>query len=337
MLKTKGIHLILMASLALLAGGLLVGATTLPTQAVQPAMFKDMGQVSASRLTEWVTTNFQAKGVILLNPFAGSSTSPITAIGQNWLAGELVVIYLLVQGQEYAVANAIAGPDGSFQASFFIPLSLTKENFVTVLARATASVRQAQALYTITDNAPVSAPTPEPTSPQGVVMAQALNVRTGPGVNYPVVGRLTVSQVVDISGVNGDWYRISILHALGDYGWVSKNYISSKNAENLPFIQAPPPPSPTPIPTATPVPPPAFQCNPGQWSGCGGASCQPEYVSQCGNDGQWQQCVWDPGSCSPYRNNDNDNDNDNDNGNDNNDNDNNNNNDNDNSNDNNDN
>lgn len=318
MFNTKRIRLILIASLALLVGGLLK-ATALPTRAVQPELLKNTDRISASWLTELVTTNLQTTSVILLNPFAGPSSSPITVTGQNWPAGELVVIYLLVQGQEYAVASAIAGSEGSFQASFFIPLSLTKENFVTVLARATTSVRQAKALYTITDNAPVSAPTPKPASPQGIVTIPALNVRAGPGVNYPVLGQLTASQVVDISGVNGDWYRISFLSAPGDYGWVNKTYLSSKNTENVPFIQAPPPPSPTPVPTATPVPPPAFQCNPGQWSGCGGASCQPEYVSQCGADGQWQQCVWDPGSCSRYNdNNSNDNNGNDNNGNDNN-------------------
>lgn len=331
MFKNKRGRLILIVSLALLVAGFLIGTTALPSRAVQPALLKNRDQVSVSQLSELVSPNLQTPSVILLDPFAGPSSSPITVTGQNWPAGELVVIYLLVQGQEYAIASAVAGSDGSFQASFFIPLSLTEENFVTVLARTAESDRQAQALYTITDNTPVSAPTPEPSSPQGTVTAQSLNVRAGPGTNYPVLGQLTAGQVVDISGVNGDWYRISFLSALGDYGWVNKIYLSSKNTENLPFIQSPPPPAPTPVPTATPVPPPAFQCNPGQWSGCGGASCQPEYVSQCGADGQWQQCVWDPGSCSPYNdnnsndNNNNNNNNDNDNNNNNNSNDNNNN------------
>jgi uncharacterized protein YraI len=245
--------------------------------------------------------------VIILNPFAGSSSSPVTANGRNWTSGELVVINVVVGGQEYAVASAVASADGSFQASFFIPLSLINEPFVTVLAREISTGATATALYTITGNTPVPAPTPAPAAPQGVVTAPSLNVRSGPGTNYPVVGRLSSGQVIDISGVNGDWYRISFLSFWGDYGWVSRTYISAKNVEDVPFIQAPPPPSPTPVPTPTPVPPPAFECNPGQWSGCGGASCLPEYVSQCGSDGKWQQCVWDPGHCSTYNDNDNDN------------------------------
>ncbi|NJN92993.1 MAG: SH3 domain-containing protein [Anaerolineales bacterium] len=310
--KIKSSRLILIAALALLMGGLLVGVTALPTQAVQPTFSQVEGQFSASRSTSLISAYLQGSGVILLNPFAGPSSSPITANGQNWPGGELVVIYLSVGGEEYAVASAVAGTDGSFQASFFIPLSQTDENFVTVLARA-ASGTQAQALYTITDNAPASVPTPEPASPQGVITAQVLNVRSGPGTNYPVLGRLTGGQVVDISGLNGDWYRVSFLNTSGDYGWVNKIYLSSKNTGDLPLFRLPPRPRQHLCRPPPPVPPPAFACNPGQWSGCGGASCQAEYVSQCGGDGQWQQCVWDPGSCSPYRDNNNNNDNDNDN------------------------
>jgi len=86
---------------------------------------------------------------------------------------------------------------------------------------------------------------------------------------------------------------------------------------------APPPPTDTPVPTATsasaPVPPPAAtptleptatstlapapapQCDPGEWSECGGLPpavvCDAEYVSQCQADGTWGPCQWDPGKC----------------------------------------
>ena len=322
MSKTRSVRLGLIVFLTLLAGALLVGATALPSRAVPPELFKNVSQTSALSLGP---VKLQARGgVIILNPFAGPSSSPVTANGQNWGARELVVINLLVEGQEYTVASAVADDDGSFETSFFIPLSLTQQPFVTVLARAVGTGATAIALYTITDNVPVPVPTPAPAAPQGVVIAESLNVRSGPGAAYPIVGRVGSGQVVDISGVNGDWWRISFVHALGDYGWVSRSYISAKNAENVPVIQAPPPPAPTPAPTPTPVPPLAFQCNPGQWSGCGGASCLPEYVSQCGSDGKWQQCVWDPGHCSTYNDNNNNNNNNTNNDNNNNNNDNNN-------------
>jgi hypothetical protein len=43
------------------------------------------------------------------------------------------------------------------------------------------------------------------------------------------------------------------------------------------------------------------QCNPGEWTTCGGRPpeivCPPEYVAQCGPDGQWGGCQWDPATC----------------------------------------
>ncbi len=53
----------------------------------------------------------------------------------------------------------------------------------------------------------------------------------------------------------------------------------------------------------TPTPPPVSLCNPGEWTGCGGRppeiSCPWDYVSECGLDGQWGACQWDPKTCDP--------------------------------------
>jgi hypothetical protein len=61
--------------------------------------------------------------------------------------------------------------------------------------------------------------------------------------------------------------------------------------------------TPTLAPTNTPLPAPAPQCNPGEWSECGGQPpevvCDAQYVSQCQADGTWGPCQWDPGRCAP--------------------------------------
>jgi hypothetical protein len=57
-------------------------------------------------------------------------------------------------------------------------------------------------------------------------------------------------------------------------------------------------PTPTYTPTLTPTPTP--QCNPGQWTSCGGqrgAPCEEEYVRMCQDDGTWGACLWDPKAC----------------------------------------
>ncbi len=61
----------------------------------------------------------------------------------------------------------------------------------------------------------------------------------------------------------------------------------------------PGPVNPQPLPASTPVP----SCNPGEWTGCGGRppeiTCPFDYVAECGADGQWGACQWDPSTCSP--------------------------------------
>lgn len=108
------------------------------------------------------------------------------------------------------------------------------------------------------------APPPEPATPRGrVTGAQALNVRSGPGVAFPVIGVARNADEGEIVGrsADGRWWAVSVPSAQGGIGWVSADFVLATNAENVPVIAAPPPPPPTPTPvrppTATPAPPAA--------------------------------------------------------------------------------
>ena len=57
---------------------------------------------------------------------------------------------------------------------------------------------------------------------KGIVNAARLNVRTEPGVNYQVVGQLTLNDEISILEQNGDWYRIEKDEICG---WVHGGYI----------------------------------------------------------------------------------------------------------------
>jgi hypothetical protein len=82
-------------------------------------------------------------------------------------------------------------------------------------------------------------------------------VRSGPGVNYPVIGGLQVGSTPEVLGRDGsaNWY---VINYLGGRGWVSSQvaqYTGDANALAVATAPPPPPPTPTPIPpTATPVP-----------------------------------------------------------------------------------
>ncbi|HSN74919.1 MAG TPA: META domain-containing protein, partial [Anaerolineae bacterium] len=97
---------------------------------------------------------------------------------------------------------------------------------------------------------------PEPTTPTGTVVGtQSLNVRSGPGTAFPVIGVASAGDQGEIVGVSADgrWWAVAAPSAPDGVGWVSVDFVLATNAEDVPVIASPPTPVP-PRPTATPVP-----------------------------------------------------------------------------------
>ena len=118
----------------------------------------------------------------------------------------------------------------------------------------------------MTMEATVIPPTPEPDDPTATVIApKGLNVRTGPGVEYPIIGVAPNGITLEVVGVSQDrtWWVVNIPGAPGNYGWVSEEYVEVQNGDGVLVIPAPPVPTPiaTPIPTVTPAPDIAFTAN----------------------------------------------------------------------------
>jgi uncharacterized protein YraI len=106
---------------------------------------------------------------------------------------------------------------------------------------------------------PVSAPLPPPTD-TGAPMATAttaVNVRTGPSTDYPVLGVAQTGQSAEIAGVSEDgaWWQVRVSTSATPEGlaWVSGAYTVAVNTESVPVASAPPPPPPV----ETPPPPPS--------------------------------------------------------------------------------
>ena len=108
----------------------------------------------------------------------------------------------------------------------------------------------------------VDLPAPEPQQPTGTVTgANVLNIRSGPGTNFPVVASARQGDTGTIVGrsQDGRWWVVDAPSLPGGVGWVSADFVTATNAENVPVVPSPPTPVPTPTrvpPTATPVPPP---------------------------------------------------------------------------------
>jgi hypothetical protein len=106
---------------------------------------------------------------------------------------------------------------------------------------------------TPTSPAPTATPAAATTTEPSVTAVVGLNVRSGPGTNYPVIGRLAQGQTARITGRDSlsAWWQIDYN---SQQGWVSggSEYSTATNTAAVPVVQAPPLPS---VPTPTQIPP----------------------------------------------------------------------------------
>jgi uncharacterized protein YraI len=105
-----------------------------------------------------------------------------------------------------------------------------------------------------------------------LVAPGAVNIRSGPGLNYTIIGTLNADTLMPVVGRNADasWWQIKI--ANDTRGWVSDAVVSASNTEGVPAVEAPPPPAPTPVPAqpaaSNPQPAPQkpkYQFSPTGW------------------------------------------------------------------------
>lgn len=108
---------------------------------------------------------------------------------------------------------------------------------------------------------PTDTPSPSPTpAPAASVTGDSINVRSGPGTIYPVVGKAAKGESLPVIARNqdGSWLEVELKD--GKRGWVATKLMqSSVPTESLP-IEAKIPPAPTsqPPPAATTAPKPDY-------------------------------------------------------------------------------
>jgi uncharacterized protein YraI len=141
------------------------------------------------------------------------------------------------------------------------------EAALAAAATAASAEQAAPQQETEANNPPAEEPTPaEPTATPTpeiaqATVSQAINVRGGPGTNYPVIGAAQPGTQFTIKGKDptSAWWQVDYN---GRDGWLFGQLVSAQNtgavavAQNIP---APPPPTATPIPQPAqpPAPPPA--------------------------------------------------------------------------------
>jgi uncharacterized protein YraI len=113
------------------------------------------------------------------------------------------------------------------------------------------------------DNVPVVPTPPEPPPvelpppPSGVPTATALdavNVRSGPGTQYPAYGVAPKGAKGEVVGVSedGNWWVVKLSTSVvgSGQGWVSADWVETSDASGVPVI--PPPDQPPPVDVPTP-------------------------------------------------------------------------------------
>ena len=122
----------------------------------------------------------------------------------------LLITALLVTGCDLPIGGAEPTPT-------VVPLAATRPTDTptlaptpTLLKAPTATPIPPEPTATPTPTAPALSPEPRPRV-EGKVTAYGLNVRSGPGTAYPIVGGLSLDDVVELVGKNaaGDWLQIA--------------------------------------------------------------------------------------------------------------------------------
>jgi uncharacterized protein YraI len=98
-------------------------------------------------------------------------------------------------------------------------------------------------------------PAPPPADGPAATATEYVNVRTGPGSSYPILGVAAPGATAEVSGKSADgaWWQVKIpaQYSSSEFGWVSASYVTTQNTDNVPEVDAPaPPPSVGPTPPA---------------------------------------------------------------------------------------
>lgn len=119
----------------------------------------------------------------------------------------------------------------------------------------TAAANPTQALAQVTATTPPATENvPSSGKPTAQVNAETLNVRQGPGTNYPTVGTLSQGDRVEIVGRNADstWWAINFSSGTA---WIFAALVTPQgNLSQVPLVAAPPAPESTAASTQTSSP-----------------------------------------------------------------------------------
>jgi len=210
---------------ALLGGLLLIAVgTAFGVSIFQDRQAATQRQVVLAATAPWLTVTVQAQ----------TTASALTA---QWTAAT-------IQAQQTGSAMADEGATGTVQAQM-TATALSAER-ATIIAQAQSTPTSAPTSTATWTPEPTSKPVTPTATPLPVprfTANQTVNVRAGPGTNYPVVGQLSTGQAYDITGMNpeGGWWQFTYN---GQPAWVSGELVQAFDLSGVQVARSIPP-SPT--------------------------------------------------------------------------------------------
>lgn len=165
----------------------------------------------------------------------------------GWAAASSLIVFYRLELLTEAVTIAPATPTAA--ATLQPPPSVSTVVTDTTAAEPTAAPASAITVTTTTTTAAPSAP--DAATVALVRSTTRLNIRSGPGTTYAVIGKADPSQPLTIVGrtTDGSWVEVQLPEATETTGWVAAQYVTigSETAVAVTADRATTPPQPNPV------------------------------------------------------------------------------------------
>ncbi len=174
---------------------------------------------------------------------AGQGEATVILLGEmNIRSGagtDYDVIGTAEAGQEFVITGK-SGSEDWWRIDFEGQIGWLYAPFVVASNAEAVPVANATPVPSGPESLPTTAVQVEPGAP-AVTFEGVINVRTGPGTLYPVIGGSSTGQQFAVTGKNpeGDWWRIDYC---GQTGWVNASLVTAANTENVEVANAIPTP-----------------------------------------------------------------------------------------------
>ncbi len=227
---------------------------------------------------------------LVITPQLGTVGTVITMAGAGFQPDEAITLNIfdprMPQVPVAAYSLTTADRTGSFTVTVAFQAGAPWTDLQAVLLSASASLTPTETSAQVPfvfiggpgtpsptpTGTPVGTPTAIPTAElacnTATVTTAGLNMRSGPGLGYPVIAGLAWGDIVTVLGQSSEGFWLVVVRNDGVQGWVNRaltDFGTLCSVQILPAPPLPPPPAPTATAQPQPIPIPPYQSWLGQY------------------------------------------------------------------------